>query len=216
MLTIYLGMLENEEEKENFTQMYLANKQRMLGAAERILYDHAASEDAVHTAFMRIIAKKEKYFSYSGEKQGNSCVLTVKRVALNMLRAAKKEEQTDFEQEWEQQRQTFSAYEKNIDAMELILRNEKAETVRRCLSRLSEEDRIVLMYKYVHQMANAEIAKQLEIDKHAVESRIYRAKRRFQQIVLKEGDLDEYCGKEKGAGSTAEGCKCKSDEGNPA
>jgi len=51
-MLIYLQMIENEEEKLKFIQIYEKYKDLMFYVAKRILGNDADAEDAVHEAFL--------------------------------------------------------------------------------------------------------------------------------------------------------------------
>ncbi len=50
-MLIYLSMIELEEDKNKFEQLYITYKQTMFYVANRILKDEYLSEDVVHQAF---------------------------------------------------------------------------------------------------------------------------------------------------------------------
>ena len=51
MLAIYLSMLETNEEKNQFEQLYIKYKQDMYAVAYGILKNKEDAEDAVHQSF---------------------------------------------------------------------------------------------------------------------------------------------------------------------
>lgn len=66
---------------------------------------------------------------------------------------------------------------------------ETQQTVRRALSRLSEEHRQVLLLRYMQELDYAEIAAALEISEGTVKSRISRAKMRLRELLDGSGNL---------------------------
>ena len=66
---------------------------------------------------------------------------------------------------------------------------EAQQTVRRALSRLSEEHRQVLLLRYMQELDYAEIAAALEISEGTVKSRISRAKMRLRELLDGSGNL---------------------------
>lgn len=56
-------MLDSDEDKSKFEQLYIAHRDLMYYVAYKILRDAQLSEDAVHTAFLKIM----KRFSDLGE-----------------------------------------------------------------------------------------------------------------------------------------------------
>ena len=66
---------------------------------------------------------------------------------------------------------------------------EAQQAVRRALSRLSEENRQVLLLRYMQELDYAEIAAALEISEGTVKSRISRAKMRLRELLDGSGNL---------------------------
>ena len=60
MLMFYTAMLSTPEEKRKFEQLYLQHRQSMYQAAYRILQNTHDAEDAVHQAFLQLVAHMEK------------------------------------------------------------------------------------------------------------------------------------------------------------
>ena len=54
MLSLYLTLIDSEEDKKKFVQFYEAYRGLMHYTANRILQDDFAAEDAVQEAFLRI------------------------------------------------------------------------------------------------------------------------------------------------------------------
>ena len=60
-MLIYLQMIENEEEKLKFIQIYEKYKDLMLYVAKHILGNDADAEDAVHEAFLASLKHLHKF-----------------------------------------------------------------------------------------------------------------------------------------------------------
>lgn len=54
-MLVYLAVLETEQEKTKFEQLYLTYRQTMFYVANSVLHDTQLAEDAVHQAFLRIM-----------------------------------------------------------------------------------------------------------------------------------------------------------------
>lgn len=55
MLMICLGMMDTQEEKSKFEELYYQYRKLMHWRAKQILTDDMLAEDAVHEAFIKII-----------------------------------------------------------------------------------------------------------------------------------------------------------------
>ena len=58
MLTFYLSLIETEEDKSKFENIYETYRKVMFYTANQILKDEYLAEDAVHSAFLRILKQK--------------------------------------------------------------------------------------------------------------------------------------------------------------
>ena len=63
LLSIYISMLDTEQERQKMTDLYEEHKYALLNYAMTILRNQDMAEDAVHNAFISIIKKKEKYLN---------------------------------------------------------------------------------------------------------------------------------------------------------
>jgi len=64
--------------------------------------------------------------------------------------------------------------------------NENRKTVKRILSRLSEEYRTLIILKYKEGFINTEIARVLEIPENRVNVKMFRAKEKIREFLDKE------------------------------
>ena len=86
MLPIYLSMLDTDEEKDKFEELYNKYKQIMFYVAYKILKDENIAEDAVHDAFIRILKNLHKISEISCPQTKGFVVIIVRNVSLSMLK----------------------------------------------------------------------------------------------------------------------------------
>lgn len=60
MLQVYLNLLDTQEDKEKFEQLYALYKDKMYKVAYQILHNRHDAEDAVHDSVIAIIDNLEK------------------------------------------------------------------------------------------------------------------------------------------------------------
>ncbi len=112
MLLLYLTLLNEEEEKQVITQIYLEHRATMLRVARMVLRDEALAEDAVHDAMLELIELVRIKGRPDMEGiRGYMCLLTRHR-ALDILRKERRhsgpspeevhpEPQVQDQSEWE-------------------------------------------------------------------------------------------------------------------
>lgn len=86
MLTVYLQLLDTEDERNFFEEVYLANRKRMYYCALRILGDSALAEDAIHEAFLRMLKTLPEGFQETDPRTAFPVVTIVKNISLNLKR----------------------------------------------------------------------------------------------------------------------------------
>nr|WP_244969169.1 sigma factor [Tissierella praeacuta] len=89
MLTLYLSMLDNEQERKKMTDLYKEHKYVLLRYAIKITCNQSMAEDAVHNAFISIIEKKEKYLKLDCMYFRRSAVIIVRNKCIDILRKQK-------------------------------------------------------------------------------------------------------------------------------
>lgn len=68
MLSFYLSIIDTDQDKEKFEKLYTQYRRLMQYVAHDILKDDYLAEDAVHTAFIKIIANLNKIGDISCHK----------------------------------------------------------------------------------------------------------------------------------------------------
>ena len=168
MLVLYLSMLENEDDKLTFTEIYETLKQRCYHVALRITKNSNLAEDAVHEAFISVIKHKDSIFRLSCEKRASKIVIITKNKAIDIIRVENRHNHTPFNDE------IISPH--NLDIGKIIEDSESYSHLLNCISKLPEKYKSVAEMRYVLDMNNVEIAELLGIKPQAVSMRINRAK----------------------------------------
>lgn len=179
-MLIFLEMLNSEEERLSFQEVYEKNYMKMFYAALNMVKNVHMAEDAVHEAFLKLAEKYPEYKTYSDDKMTSLCIVITKQRAVDMIRKDKKIDLKDIN-EYEDE---FVSEEKVIDS---IVLKENKETLRRGIEKLTETSRNILKLKYYHELNNTEIADMLGISKKHVEVRLNRAREALKKVIEKEG-----------------------------
>ncbi len=96
-MLIYLQMIESEADKSKFERLYLRYRGLMFSIAMRLLSNEQDAEDAVHQAFLSIIAHLNKITEIDCPKTRSYVVIITEHKAIDLLRAGAKTVPTDFE-----------------------------------------------------------------------------------------------------------------------
>ena len=175
MLSIYLSMVETEEEKSLVEELYIKYEQAMYRTAFSILHNKHSSEDAVHIAFIRIIKYLEKISSIPGNKRGNYLIIIVKNVSLAMLNKQKMyDENKDIS--------GFYDIEAPDSVEDEALSDISLQALVNALHELPDIYYEPLYLKLVLDLSISEISDLLGIAPNAVRQRIYKAKMKLRKI----------------------------------
>ena len=173
MLLLYTSMVETPAEESKIERLYKNYRQTMYYVAFQILKDSYEAEDAVHNAFLRVIANMEKIDERNCHKTKGFLVAIVEHTAIDIYRKRKRASAIPFDE--------LSLY--TPDTSESPGTNDVLEAI----NRLPILYATILRLKYSHGYQDAEISKLLNISEDNVRQRVSRGKKRLQQLLKKEG-----------------------------
>lgn len=181
MLSLYLSMVETEEQRSLVEQIYHDYEQTMYHTAFAVLHNKQDAEDAVHEAFVRIITDIDRLTSVKKEKRKSFVIIVVKNIAIDTYRR--------------RQRETVGA--EDISDMDIaddfsieqaISDSTDRDILMKAVNKLPEKQQEVLTMKFFHEVSTADIADMLGIDVSAVRKRIARAEKNLYEIL--KGELE--------------------------
>lgn len=178
-MLIYLSLIDTEEDKRKFERIYLAYKQTMFYAANRILKNEHTAEDAVHQAFLRIINNLEKINESDCHKTRAFLVVIAEHIAIDIYRKQKRENVLSFDE--------IEIYVSDTNA----LPDDSSDEVAIAISQLPINYSTVLRLKFSQGYSDTEIAQLLHINEDNVRQRISRAKKKLSQILGMEVNNNE-------------------------
>ncbi|MBR4732675.1 MAG: sigma-70 family RNA polymerase sigma factor [Lachnospiraceae bacterium] len=169
--------LNGREAKERFQRLYEENCGLMLCVANGILHNQEDAEDAVHSAFLSIADCFDKIEIMNGRKVKGLCVLIVKHKAIDIIRMRKR---ISYEAVEDMDLHSDNPEESPEACLEL---KEQKEYVKNMLGRLPEISKKILIMKYYYGLDNSEISRLLNMNKKAVEMRIFRAYNKIREMI---------------------------------
>lgn len=178
-MLLYLAMIDIEEDKSKFEELYIKYRQTMFYVAKGILKDNHLAEDAVHMAFIKIINNISKIDKIDCPKTKGFIVIIVERVSIDIYRKIKKENVTSIDEVSYSKELAFSV-EENYDE-----NNELASAI----ARLPENYRQVIILKFSQGFSDDEISNILDISKDNVAKRIQRGKKKLKSFLSEVGGI---------------------------
>lgn len=88
MLALYLNLIDDDQQRIEFEEIYLTYRKQMFLLAKSFLHNDADAEDVVHDVFLRIATKHMKFIQglHSAEDVRNYLLKATKNTALNELK----------------------------------------------------------------------------------------------------------------------------------
>lgn len=171
-MLIYLSMIETEADKRKFIALYETYRSSMFYSANKILNNADDAEDAVHQTFLKIAETIETVDdSVPGRVKG--LLLTITRhYAIDLYRK-------------KQKRSLFEAGE--VEDIAVIY--ETSGSLAKCMAKLPEAYRAVIVLKYNCGYSTREISRLLSLSVSNVNKIHQRAKRKLGQLCEEEGIL---------------------------
>lgn len=171
MISYLLTILESDEDKSKFIELYEEHHVRVEQTALRILKDPHDAEDAVQNTFLQVIRHFDKISEIPCKKLGFWLISIVKNEAFMILRHKRREIP---QEDWD----TFSA-----DVSDPTSYNELVHL----FSQLPPTYRSALEMRLINGYSGKEIAQHLGISESAVNTRISRGRTLLREIAVKEG-----------------------------
>ena len=179
-MLIYLAILETQEDQNLFTELYTSHKKKLFLTAKGILHDHGLAEDALHTAFLKIIDCLQKFYPLSCNERAYLCVTIVRNTALNMRRDLHMDTTDPLEEELK--------LPSDIQIEQDFLRVERMDEIMAAIASLDIPFSDVIKLRLVLGFSTEETAQMLDITPETVRVRLHRG--RAQLIKrLKEGGI---------------------------
>lgn len=179
-MIMMLSVLDTEEQ-DKFTYIYENYRYFMWYLANEILQDSHLAEDAVQDSFLALTRHLDKIDDVKSNKTKKFLATIAKSKAIDILRKRKGKTDESFE---ENQDLIWLASE---DMLEQYIKQDSYEHLLGCIRNLDEIYKVVFEYKYIHGLSDKEIASLLNVTPKTVNVRIFRARKKLQKILRKEG-----------------------------
>lgn len=170
-MIIYLQMLESDEDKYRFEQLYHRYRKLMFYVARQILPCDSDAEDAVHEAFLAVIRHFQKISDVSSPKTRAFLVLIVERKAIDLLRSNARK----------------NALPLNEESLGVVIPPPGDGGLADAMAQLKDRQRELLLLRYYVGYSTREAGQLLGMTHAAAQKELTRAKHTLQTILEKEG-----------------------------
>lgn len=167
MLMIYMTLMDDEEDKSKFEEIYHEYSKLMRYRAYEILKDQHLAEDAVHQAFLKIINNLNKISSVKCNKTKHFLVVVVERVAIDIYNKNHKKDIISYDELEEKQQ---------IGVNSDLLEQANLNDIEKIIYQLPDTYREIFILKYSNECSNREIAKLLNLKEGTICQRLARGK----------------------------------------
>lgn len=170
-MLIYSQTIELASERSKFETIYLLYRDLLYRAALAILKNPQDAEDAVHSAFVSIAENLGKIGAADNPKTKGYIVTIVRNSAINIYRKKQNHPRSEY-----------------LDAVAGVQRQyDGGNDVAKCMLKLPERQRAVIVLKYCHGYSLKEIAAMLDISYQNVLKIEQRAKAKLRSLCAEEG-----------------------------
>ena len=172
-MLIYLNLIETEEQKSKFEQIYNNYKHTMFYVAKSILKDDYLSEDAVHNAFINIAKSMDNISEVDSNRTKGYVVVIVRNISFNMLKKQNKDVAID---ELEENIKDDNSLEDEV------LSKLSVDSIVEEIIKLPVIYKDVLYLSYVEDLPTQEISRLINISNEAVKKRLQRGRKILQKV----------------------------------
>lgn len=190
MLLLYLNLIDDEQQRIEFEEIYTTYRKQMILLAKSFLHNDADAEDVVHDVFLRIATKHMKFIQglHDPEDVRNYLLKATKNTALNEL---KRKGRSTLSIETLSDSELDNARELSDAAfIELLCAKADYEKVVQALLSMREPYRDILYYHFVLELSVPEAAKRLGRSTAAAKQQLVRGKKLLLSKLELGGEAD--------------------------
>ena len=168
--------MEDENDRQFVTDLYLKYKLNMFYTARRIVKDPHIAEDMVQESCIAIINNLEKIKAVEVCRRRSYIVSMVKNISINYVVKRDRQSKYSFTADDEILAQQLDP---DSDIEERLIRNCDISTIKSALLTLSEKDQAILRMKYFDDLRDEDIASYLNIKTNSVRYYLTLARRKL-------------------------------------
>lgn len=177
MLSFYLSMVNDDNDKEKIERIYKKYKQLMYKKAFSILKHEQDAQDALHEAFIRIIKHLHNIHNTDDIKTQYFVMIITENISLKMLKQKNKIQSFNIDDFADTLPQTEPSKFDNVDKI----------TIKNALEQLSEQHYHILCLTDYLGFSVKQAAVLLSISEDTAYKRLQRARIKMAELLGKEG-----------------------------
>lgn len=162
---IYLQMIETDDDKLKFEQLYRMYRGLMFYVANQILQNEQDAEDAVHQAFLSIICHLDKISEIDCPKTKSYVAIITENKAIDIIRS----------------RKHYAEQENDETLIGVQVSTDDSGELSDAIASLPTRYRDILLLRFYYGYSAKEIGRMLDLSKDAVHKSIWRAKRMLKE-----------------------------------
>lgn len=180
MLAMAFAMLDNDEERSVFEQLYTSHSQRLYRIALSKLHKPEDAEDAVSECFLRILNKSANIFEVSPNKRTAFLNILIRNVCAQAFNKSVRENAVSIDDE------DSPELADGINLEDEVIGKLAHDRLVEFIAQLPEKTRDALVLRSVMGVPAHEAAEQLGITENALRQRIFEARKAIKIFVEKE------------------------------
>jgi len=183
MIPYCILAIENDDDREFMTQLYLDYNRLMYREINKIIDRKQDQEDVMQSVLEKLIDKISLLRSRTRNQLVNYIISACKFTSFNFLRDNDSKRETVYEDDLTLPDATYS--ERDIELR--MIEDEALETLRRVLPQLDLRTQCLLEGYYILEKPIAELAAELNIKPSSVRMSLTRARKKALDLLQKEG-----------------------------
>lgn len=170
-MLVYLQMIETDEDKFQFEQLYLKYRWLMYSVANRIVENKQDAEDAVHQAFVSIAENLHKVYEVDCPETKAYVVIISERKAIDIMRSNSR----------------YSKAEAFDDLAGIQIETQFDDELSDAIAKLPARYREVILLRFAYGYSTKEIGRMIGLTQANVQRTLHRAKSLLQKKLEEDG-----------------------------
>lgn len=174
----FLLLIETEEDRISFEDMYKRTYLRLLYVAKSILLNQPDAEEAVHDVYVKLADNFSLYRGWPLYEITGLGVIMTRNLCLNRIRSKRRHRESPIE---------ICEYICSEDdtVLDDIVREETLDELKCAIRELERKEKDILVLRYYYKFSYKQIGKVFDMKEKTVEVRLRRTKAKLRNIMEK-------------------------------